>query len=181
MTEVLDAILLWEGLILATLGMDKGKCGYVGCISGWFWALRVAPRVTDGWVRVSGYRLSRWKWQRCFRCNLAMWWPQTKRKPHLEKCNFHWFSAIFSGLVAVSTLSLILMKKSLYHDYLFFYSFLLTLSIIPEGPHMNFYLRRSPLLSRAFPSRKYITIYSSFNLKIQHMTDIPARYLWNCA
>ena len=46
--EVLDAILLWEGLILATLGMDKGKCGYVGCISGWFWALRVAPRVTDG-------------------------------------------------------------------------------------------------------------------------------------
>ena len=21
---------------------------------GWFWALRVAPRVTDGWVRVSG-------------------------------------------------------------------------------------------------------------------------------
>ena len=31
-----------------TLGMDKGKCGYVGCISGWFWALRVAPRVTDG-------------------------------------------------------------------------------------------------------------------------------------
>ena len=46
--EVLDAILLREGLILATLGMDKGKCGYVGCISGWFWALRVAPRVTDG-------------------------------------------------------------------------------------------------------------------------------------
>ena len=41
--EVSDAILLWEGLILATLGMDKGKCGYVGCISGWFWALRVAP------------------------------------------------------------------------------------------------------------------------------------------
>ena len=46
--EVLDAILLGEGLILATLGMNKGKCGYVGCISGWFWALRVAPRVTDG-------------------------------------------------------------------------------------------------------------------------------------
>ena len=45
--EVLDAILLWEGLMLATLSMDKGKCGYVGCISGWFWALRVAPRVTD--------------------------------------------------------------------------------------------------------------------------------------
>ena len=46
--EVLDAILLREGIILATLGMDKGKCGYVGCISGWFGALRVAPRVTDG-------------------------------------------------------------------------------------------------------------------------------------
>ena len=24
------------------------KCGYVGYISGWFWALREAPRVTDG-------------------------------------------------------------------------------------------------------------------------------------
>ena len=46
--EVLDGILLRDGLILAILGMDKGKCGYVGCISGWFWALRVAPRVTDG-------------------------------------------------------------------------------------------------------------------------------------
>ena len=46
--EVLDGILPRDGLILATLGMDKGKCGYVGCISGWFWALRVAPRVTDG-------------------------------------------------------------------------------------------------------------------------------------
>ena len=45
---VLDAILLREGLILTTLVMDKGKCGYVGCISGWYWALRVAPRVTDG-------------------------------------------------------------------------------------------------------------------------------------
>ena len=41
-------VLLREGLILATLGMDKGKCAYVGCISGWFWILRVAPRVTDG-------------------------------------------------------------------------------------------------------------------------------------
>ena len=27
--EVLDAILLREGLIVATLGMDKEKCGYV--------------------------------------------------------------------------------------------------------------------------------------------------------
>ena len=46
--EVLDGILLRGSLILATLGMDKGKCGYVGCISGWFWALREVPRVTDG-------------------------------------------------------------------------------------------------------------------------------------
>ena len=46
--EVLDGILPRNGLILATLGMDKGKCGCVGCISGWFGALRVAPRVTDG-------------------------------------------------------------------------------------------------------------------------------------
>ena len=46
--EVLDGIIPWDGLILATLRMDKGKCGYVGCISGWFWALRVAPMVTDG-------------------------------------------------------------------------------------------------------------------------------------
>ena len=46
--DALDAILLRNGLILTTLGMDKGKCGYLGCISGWFGALRVAPRVTDG-------------------------------------------------------------------------------------------------------------------------------------
>ena len=45
--EVIDGILPRDGLILATLGMDKEKCGYVGCISGWFWALRGAPRVTD--------------------------------------------------------------------------------------------------------------------------------------
>ena len=41
--EVLDAILLQSGPILTTLGMDKGKCGYVGCISGWFGALRGGP------------------------------------------------------------------------------------------------------------------------------------------
>ena len=46
--EVLDAILLRDGLILATLIMNKGKCGYQGCISGWFCALRGPPRVTDG-------------------------------------------------------------------------------------------------------------------------------------
>ena len=28
--EVLDAILLRDGLILATLSMNKGKCGYQG-------------------------------------------------------------------------------------------------------------------------------------------------------
>ena len=48
MTEVLDAILLWDGFMLANLNMDKGKCGYLGCISGLFGALRRAPRVTDG-------------------------------------------------------------------------------------------------------------------------------------
>ena len=46
--EVLDAILLWDSLILATLSMDKGKCAYLGCISGWFGALRGAPRVKNG-------------------------------------------------------------------------------------------------------------------------------------
>ena len=47
-TDILDGNLLRDGLILATLSVDKGKCGYVGCVSDWFWALRVAPRVTDG-------------------------------------------------------------------------------------------------------------------------------------
>ncbi len=46
--EVLDTILLQDRFILATLSMDKGKCGYFACISGWVWALRVASRVTDG-------------------------------------------------------------------------------------------------------------------------------------
>ena len=46
--EVLDAILLRDGSILATLSMHKGECGYFGCSFGWFWALRVPPRVTDG-------------------------------------------------------------------------------------------------------------------------------------
>ena len=31
--EVLDAILLWDGSMLATLSMDIGKCSYLGCIS----------------------------------------------------------------------------------------------------------------------------------------------------
>ena len=46
--EVLDAILLWEGLILAIFSIDKGKCGYFGCISCWFGVLRGASKVTDG-------------------------------------------------------------------------------------------------------------------------------------
>ena len=46
--DVLDAILRRDGLILATLSMDKGKCGYLSSNSGWFGALRGAPRVTDG-------------------------------------------------------------------------------------------------------------------------------------
>ena len=37
--EVLYAILLLDGLILGTLGMDKGKRGYLGCIFGWCGAL----------------------------------------------------------------------------------------------------------------------------------------------
>ena len=57
--------------------MDIGKCGYLGCISGWFGALRGAPRVTDGWLKVSGYRLGRWKWQRGFRCNFWGGRPHT--------------------------------------------------------------------------------------------------------
>ena len=43
--DVLDAILLWGGLILATLSMDIGKCGYLGCVSGGFGALSGARRV----------------------------------------------------------------------------------------------------------------------------------------
>ena len=46
---------------LSFLGIDKGKYGYIGCISGWFGALREAPRVANGGVRVSGYQLGRRK------------------------------------------------------------------------------------------------------------------------
>ena len=42
MTEVLDATLLQDGLILATLSKEKGKCGYLGCISGFSGSLRGA-------------------------------------------------------------------------------------------------------------------------------------------
>ena len=46
--EVLGAILLRDGLILAILSMDKGKCNLLECISGWFGVLKGAPRATDG-------------------------------------------------------------------------------------------------------------------------------------
>ena len=46
--EVLNGIIPRDGLILATLSMDKGKCGYVGWVSGWFRALSGAHRVPDG-------------------------------------------------------------------------------------------------------------------------------------
>ena len=45
--EVLGAILLWDGLILAILSMDEGKCNLLECISGWFGVLKRAPRATD--------------------------------------------------------------------------------------------------------------------------------------
>ena len=37
--EALDMISLQDGLWLAILSMDKGKCGYLECNSGWFVAL----------------------------------------------------------------------------------------------------------------------------------------------
>ncbi len=46
--DILDPILRGVGLILATLSVDKDKCGYLGYISKWSGALRGAPRVTDG-------------------------------------------------------------------------------------------------------------------------------------
>ena len=45
-TDVSDAVLLRNGLILVTLGMDKAKYVFFGCISGWFGDLRGALRVT---------------------------------------------------------------------------------------------------------------------------------------
>ena len=46
--EVLDIILMQNGLTLATLSMDKGKC-YLGGISGWSGALRgpLVPQMAD--------------------------------------------------------------------------------------------------------------------------------------
>ena len=45
--EVLDAIFLQDGFILATFSMYKGKCGYPRSIFGLFGALRGAPSVRD--------------------------------------------------------------------------------------------------------------------------------------
>ena len=53
------AILLQDGLTLATFGMDEGKRGNLGCISSWFGALRGSSRVTEGRLRMSGYRLGK--------------------------------------------------------------------------------------------------------------------------
>ena len=69
--------LLRNGHILASLGMEKGKYGFIGCISGWFGSLKGPPSITDGGLRVSGYRLVRWKWERCRRCDFTTKWAHT--------------------------------------------------------------------------------------------------------
>ena len=81
--NVLDAIFLWNGLILATLSMDKGKCGYLGCISGWFWAPKGTPRARDGWIRVLGYRWGRWICLRRFTCDFSAGWLHTSKKTNI--------------------------------------------------------------------------------------------------
>ena len=43
MTDVLDAILLQDSPLLATLSIDKQNCGYLGCISGRLGAVRESP------------------------------------------------------------------------------------------------------------------------------------------
>ena len=45
--NLLEANLRLDGLILATECRLK-KYVHVGFVSGWFWVLRRAPRVTDG-------------------------------------------------------------------------------------------------------------------------------------
>ena len=54
--EVLDGIIPRDGLILATLSMDKEKCAYLECLSGCFGVLRGSPG-----SQMVGYRLGRWK------------------------------------------------------------------------------------------------------------------------
>ena len=46
--DVLEAILWRDGLILGTLSVDEGKCGYLGWIFGCLTTLREAPRVKGG-------------------------------------------------------------------------------------------------------------------------------------
>ncbi len=49
MTDILETNSLPDCLILAMSSLDKGKCGHVGCISGWFEVLRGHPelRIVD--------------------------------------------------------------------------------------------------------------------------------------
>ena len=46
--DLFEANLLLDGIILAALSVDNGKCGYIGYISAWFGVLRGGLRVTDG-------------------------------------------------------------------------------------------------------------------------------------
>ena len=59
--DVLDTILLWNGLILAPFSINKGKCCCLGCISGWFGAMRGALRVKEGGLSVLKYSVGGWK------------------------------------------------------------------------------------------------------------------------
>ena len=43
--KLLEANLLLVGFIQATLSMDKGKCGHLECILGWFGVLRGATQL----------------------------------------------------------------------------------------------------------------------------------------
>ena len=74
--EVLDAILLKDGLKLATLSLDKGKYGYFVCISGWFGPMRGPP----GSHRVDlGCQNTNWVGgtDTGFRCNFTVGWALT--------------------------------------------------------------------------------------------------------
>ena len=46
--DLLEANYLLDGLILATLSVDNGKCGHVGGISSWFGVVRGASSFTNG-------------------------------------------------------------------------------------------------------------------------------------
>ena len=72
--EVLNVISLQDGLILATLSIDKTKCGYLGYISGWFGALRGEPRRSQ--MVELGCQDTDWAGgnARGFRCNSTLGW-----------------------------------------------------------------------------------------------------------